>query len=389
MSGIYRPNYSAENKDEALLRELEQRRGDLDKIIRDGGLDAALIVGNSVTGPPMLGCFRYFTGHKVYFRYQAVIARPGAPMAVFANSVLHSKPLGARGISDIRISGDMLGSVLSEFKERPVKRLGVVPDMLPSQWYLELIKPGIDTIDISKEIFALRGVRSEFEIQASRVSADIADIGYKAVCDMARPGIRLADLYAELDYSMKAAGAEETFTLMSCGRFSLEDNRLPCIGPFSSSEDRVVKNGDCVAMEITPRYMGYWTQMVRTICVGEPNPDLEIAHRDLIKTQEAAVPLFKPGIYLEDVMAFMCKFGEELGYISRLPFGHVASIDLDEGWQYAAESDIVLKAGMALVVHPTLVTPKIEYGIFWGDTYLVTENGGECITSRSSELLTV
>ena len=389
MNGANKINFSADNKDEALLRDLKQRQSSLDKIIQSRGLDAALIVGNSVTGPPMLGCFRYFTGHKVYFQYQALIARPGMPMTVFANSVLHNKPLAARGISDIRISRDMPGSVMSEFRERPVKRLGVVLEMLPSLWYLELVKAGIEAIDISKEIFALRSVRSEFEVGASRVSADIADIGYRAVCGMAKPGVRLTDLYAELDYSMKAAGAEETFTLMSCGRFSFEDNKLPCIGPFISSEDRIVEYGDCVAMEITPRYMGYWTQMVRTICVGEPNRDLEAAHRDLIKTQEAAVPLFKPGMELEEVMASMCRYGEDLGYISRLPFGHVASIDLDEGWQYAAESDIVLKSGMALVVHPTLVTPKIDYGIFWGDTYLVTEDGGECITSRTSELLTV
>ena len=389
MSDTSRINFGADNKDEALLQDLKRRQGNLDKIMQDRELDAVLIAGNSVTGPPMLGCFRYFTGHKVYYQYQAFIAKPGSPLTVFANSVLHKKPLEARGVSDIRISRDMLGCILSEFAEHPVRRLGVILDMLPAQWYLELVKAGIDAIDIKKEVYALRSVRSDFEIHASRISAKIADVGYKAVCDMAKPGVRLADLYAELDYSMKAAGAEETFTLMSCGRFSFDDNKLPCIGPFTSSEDRVVKSGECVAMEITPRYMGYWTQMVRTICVDEPNPDLDVAHKDLIKTQEAAVPLFKPGMNLEDVMAYMCKYGEDLGYISRLPFGHVASVDLDEGWQYAAESDIVLKVGMALVVHPTLVTPKIDYGIFWGDTYLVTENGGECITSDSSELLTV
>ena len=382
-------NFGADNMDEALLLELKNRQGGLDKILLDRGLDAALIVGNSVVGPPMLGCFRYFTGHRVYYQYQALVARPGLPVMVCASSVLHKKGLGVRGFTDIRIAPDIFGSVVSEFRDRPVKRLGVVLDMLPALWYLELTKMGIEFVDIGSDIFALRGERSEFEVQASRISAGIADIGYRAVCDMARPGVRLTDLYAELDYSMKAAGSEETFTLMSCGRFSFVDNKLPCIGPFSMSEDRVVQSGDCVAMEITPRYMGYWTQMVRTICVDEPNPELVTAHRDLLETVEAAVPLFKPGVLLEDVMLHMCRYGEGLGYISRLPFGHVASIDLDEGWQYAVESDIALKAGMALVVHPTLVTPEIDFGIFWGDTFLVTEGGGECITSNSSELLTV
>ena len=384
-----RHNFSAENRDEALLQELKLRWAGLDRIIESLDLDAVLIVGNSVVGPPALGCFRYFTGHRVYFQYQALIARPGKPITVFASSVLHKEPFGVRGFTDIRITPNVFKGVMSEFNERPARRLGVIMDMLPSLWYLELMKMGADPVDIMKDIFTLRSERSEFEIQSSRISADIADIGYRAVCNAAKPGVRLTDICAELDYSMKAAGAEETFTLVSCGRFSLEYNKLPCIGPFTWPDDRVVQSGDCVAMEITPRYMGYWTQMVRTICVDTPNPDLEIAHRDLVKTQEAALPLLKPGMNLEEIMTYMCEYGESLGYISRLPFGHVASIDLDEGWQYAIESDIVLKSGMALVLHPTLVTPKIDYGIFWGDTYLVTEDGGECLTSHSSDLLTV
>ena len=382
-------NYSASNMDAALLQDLKRRRAGLDRIMQDRELDAALIVGNSVVGPPQNGSFRYFTGHRVYFRHQAMIARSGMPIMVCASSVLHKKGLAARGFSDVRISPDILGSILSDLKDKPVKRLGVTLDMLPTLWYLEIEKMGMELVDILDDICELRGERSDFEIKVSRICGDIADVGYRAVCDIARPGVRLTDITAELDYAMKAAGAEETFTLTSCGRFSFEDNKLPCIGPFIWPDDRVVKSGDCVAMEITPRYMGYWTQMVRTICIGEPNQDIKKAHADLLKTVEAAIPLFKPGNKLEEVMLHMCEVGESLGYISRLPFGHIASIDLDEGWQYAMESDIILKEGMTLIVHTTLVTPKIDFGIFWGDSYLVTENGGECLTSSDSELITV
>jgi len=376
-----------ENVDAILSRELKNRWASLERIMLDQDLDAVLIVGNSVVGPPAYGSFRYFTAHKVYFRYQAIVARPGKPMMVCASSVLHKRALGVRGFTDIRIGPDIFGSVFSEFRERPVKRLGVLMDMLPSLWYIELGKLNMEFVDISGDIYALRRDRSDFEVSATRESARIADVGYRAVCDMITPGVRLSDVHAELDYAMKMAGAEETFTLTSCGRFSFENNQLPCIGPFTWPDDRVVNDGDCVAMEITPRYMGYWTQMVRTVCVGARNADLEAAHRDLLRTVEAAVPLFRPGAKMEDVMTFMCGFGEKLGYIPRLPFGHIASVDLDEGWQYAMESDIILKQNMTLIVHPTLVTPKVDFGIFWGDSYLVTEDGGECLTSTGDELL--
>ena len=389
MHAAEKVNYGAENMDTALAQELKGRWAKLEKIMRERSLDAILLVGNSVVGPPFHGTFRYFTGHKVYYRYQAMIARPDKPITVCASSVQHKNGLAARGLTDIRVSPDILGTVLTDLKDQPVKRLGVSLEMLPALWYLELEKTGAAFVDVLGDICAIRSERSDFEIEMTRACGKIADAGYRAVCDKAAPGVKLTDLYAELDYAMKAAGAEETFTLMSCGRFSFEDNKLPCISPLIWPEDSVVKNGDCVAMEITPRYMGYWTQMVRTICVGEQNPDIKKAHADLLKTMEAAIPLFKPGIRLEDTIIHMCKVGESLGYASRLPFGHIAGIDLDEGWHYALESDIILKAGMTFIIHPTLITPNIDFGIFWGDSYLVTEDGGQCLTSCENALLTV
>ena len=45
-------------------------------------------------------------------------------------------------------------------------------------------------------------------------------------------------------------------------------------------------------MEITPRYNGYWTQLVRIISVGEPNEDFIKMHEVIIK---GALEELKPG----------------------------------------------------------------------------------------------
>ena len=69
-----------------------------------------------------------------------------------------------------------------------------------------------------------RASRSPEETALYPVCAEVADIGFKAVCDALRPGMAEHELSAELDYAMKRNGAEETFTLMSSGRFSFENN---------------------------------------------------------------------------------------------------------------------------------------------------------------------
>lgn len=383
-------NRRPENEEDATLPfELEKRWGRLDEIMREKDLDALLIVGNSVVGSAAFGSFRYFTSHKVYYGYQAIVARPGKPIMVCASSVLHKRALTQKGFTDIRLSPDILGSVLSTLNEGPLRRLGVSLAVLPSSWYLELEKMNVTILDITEEVVAVRNSRSEYELQATRESARISDIGYKAMIDMARPGVGLSDLHTELDYVLKMAGAEETFTLMSNGKFSFEDNKLPCISAYRWPDDRVIEHGDCVAMEITPRYKGYWTQMVRTICVGEENPDLRIAHKAQVEVIESVVKLLKPGVRLDDVLTHMWEAGKDLGFIAKLPSCHLAGIDLDEGWQFSMESDIVLMENMTFILHPTLITPKIDFGIFWGESYLVTNDGGLCLASSGNELITV
>ena len=48
-------------------------------------------------------------------------------------------------------------------------------------------------------------------------------------------------------------------------------------------------------MEITPRYNGYWTQLVRTISVGEPNEDFIKMHEVSCRIIKGALEELKPG----------------------------------------------------------------------------------------------
>ena len=174
---------------------------------------------------------------------------------------------------------------------------------------------------------------------------------------------------------------------VSNGVFSYIDNRLPCIRPFSWPDDRVVKFGDNISMEISPKYNGYWTQMVRTICIGEMNPDLEKAHALQLEAIVDTVKILKPGVKLGDVLKHMWQFSLDRGYTPKLPFGHIVGLDLDEGGRGSLESDLVIQENACVVLHPTMVLGDMDYGIFWGDTYLVTDEGGVRINESSTELL--
>ena len=371
-----------------LVEELRQRRTALEPIMAELRLDAVALVGNSAVGPLAYGCLRYFTDHRPYYHQHAVVARPGKPMAICVGSVLHLEGVRNKGFEDVRLGADILGSVLNVLSEQKVSRVGVPYDALPYNWELALKEkfPGITLVDVTNEIFDLRNRHSAWEVECIRTSAKIADAGYAAVCEVARPGVRMSDVHAALDYAMKKAGAEETFTLMSNGVFSYENNQMPCIQAFSWPDDRVIRHGDNIGMEITPKYNGYWTQIVRTVCIGEMNPELQKAHALQLEAIDYTTKLLKPGITLGEVLKAMWQFTLDRGYVPKLPFGHIVGLDLDEGGRGSLESSLVIPENANVVLHPTMVLGDMDYGIFWGDPFLVTKEGGVRLTESSTEL---
>ena len=97
---------------------------------------------------------------------------------------------------------------------------------------------------------------SEEEVETIRKCARLADEGYEAVKRTIKPGMTEQQVVAELEYAIQRKGGEYNFTLISSGRFSFDDNKLPCIHA-ATMFDKVIEPGDNVAMEITPRYNGY------------------------------------------------------------------------------------------------------------------------------------
>ena len=371
--------------------ELKQRWNNLSSILKNKGLDAALFVGSGSVGPLSYGCFRYFTDWRVYYYLQAFLMKKDGEPYVFAGSPLHRQGLSERGFTNIVIGPDLLGNILKELGG--VRRIGTCLNTLPADWYEAIRKacPHAEFVELSEDVYELRAVHSDYETACIRQCAQIADTAYDALCRLVKPGMRMADLHAELDRLLKANGAEDVFTLLCNGRFRYctggRENGLPPLKAFGFPDDRIIKPGDNIGMEISPRYGGYWTQMARTVCVGEPDPDLVRAHESQLKVLEYAAAHLVPGNTLGNFLGDLWALSKEMGYEPKLPFGHILGLDLDEGGRGSLESNFYFRENTTVVLHPTLTLGGMNYGIFWGDTYLAADKGAERINSAACELL--
>jgi Xaa-Pro dipeptidase len=141
-------------------------------------------------------------------------------------------------------------------------------------------------------------------------------------------------------------------------------------------------------MEITPRYEGYWTQLVRTVNVGEHNKDLEKLKMICQGATKEALKSLKPGKTIKDIVVSMEAYVKGCGYILKPPLGHLCGIDLVEA-RVSWQNEMEIKTGMAIIIHPTIFTPDGKTSFFWGETYLVTPDGYERLNKATDELLTL
>lgn len=349
-------------------------------VMDKAGLLAIYLPGNSSAGTHPFGNQRYFTDSRVIFFFRnVVLLKNSEPVAVVNDLMDKLSLIKSSFISDAVINEDQIHGVIEILRTNGIERgrVGTIFDVLPASWLLRLNSelPGVEFIDISDELFTVRTVKSSEEVEAQRACARIAEAGYRALCDTVKPGMYENEIAAEIDRAMQKAGAEESLTLIASGKFSVKGNRLPPLHHYSAL-NRKIEAGDVVAAEIAPRYNGYWTQIARTVCVGERNVDAETIRQVIIGSIDAVKPLLKAKTPICDIAKKMREYAEAAGYRLSSPGGQLAGIDLDETG-ITEDNLTLLEPGMLIVLHPTVITEGMDTGIVWGESYIITEEGFE------------
>ncbi|HEX6512150.1 MAG TPA: M24 family metallopeptidase, partial [Chloroflexota bacterium] len=134
---------------------------------------------------------------------------------------------------------------------------------------------------------SLAPTRTPAELERVSRAAEIADIGFQALCDTARVGMREYELHAEIEAAMQAAGSEDNFGLLGAGSHNV------AIRPAT---ERRLEKGDVIIGEITPCYQGYFAQLCRTYILGQPTDVQRQKYDMLLEAQQRGFEAAKPGL---------------------------------------------------------------------------------------------
>jgi Xaa-Pro aminopeptidase len=372
-------------------KEKERRHGAIQKLMKEKNLQALVLIGNMTVGHSFHGDFRYYTGNHVFFQRQVALVFPGSGPVLFNYSDFSRRASAERSfIDDCRVSTDFIADTVELIKAKGASkgRVGINFEMLPATWYTylrtELAKA--ELLDVHNDIMEIRFQHSDEEIEVYRKGAALADAGFEAALKVIRPGVSEYEIIAEIEYVSRKQWADEHFTLIGSGKFAFSDDRsLPL--PVPPSEKRI-QAGETIVLEITPRYQGYWTQLVRMVNVGRRNDELEkmqIVARDAIRR---GLEEFKPGKKVKDVALAMQAYIARTEFVPRAPFGHVCGIDLVEE-RVSLDNERLFVPGYAAIVHPMIQTADGKNLIFWGETYLATKEGYERLHKTGDDIVTV
>jgi len=271
---------------------------------------------------------------------------------------------------------------------------------------------------VDLHIAEVRAVKSEYELSLMRKSGKIhqhvlEDIAPTILC----AGMSEADLAAQLFSIMIEEGhhgltrfgmfdTEIVVGHVGFGESSLYPTYfdgasgtygLSPAAPVLGSRERKLKKGDLVFVDVGCGFEGYNTDKTMTYMFGTPLPQHAIeAHQRCVEIQNEISGMLKPGNIPSEIYThIMDDLDEEflknfMGFEDRKVkfLGHGIGLLIDELPVIAERFDEPLQERMVFAVEPKKGIKNIGMvGI--ENTFIVTPQGGECITGNNPGLIPV
>jgi Xaa-Pro aminopeptidase len=278
--------------------------------------------------------------------------------------------------------------------------------------------PCREVLSLDAVVARLQAVKSPYEIalmeQAGRIHARVLE---EELPNMLSEGISEAELGCQLYTALLKAGHQGLVRFgmfgseIVVGQIAFGENSLyptnfdgpgGCVGlgafaPVLGSRDRLLRKGDLVFVDVGCGVAGYQTDKTQTCVFARPLPDAAIAiHQRCLDLERQIASLLKPGaipsqIYSQVMATLDPQFLEHfMGLGSRRVsfLGHGTGLLVNELPVLAEGFDEPLEEGMTLAVEPKRAVPGVGLvGI--ENSYLVTPQGGRCLTGHSRGLVPV
>jgi Xaa-Pro dipeptidase len=309
-------------------------------------------------------------------------------------------------------------SLLEDVYGSVPQRIGIELDVLPAKEYLRLrdILTGVEIVDSSPLIMAIRKIKSPYEIDLMKKAGEIGKIVYAEVPRVLREGmteIALAGImeavamrHGHQNYLRMRAFNSEAFSWhvlsgYTGGVLSYIDAPMGGVGlspafPVGASQKAICAH-EPILIDFGICYRGYQIDETRMFCLGKLPKKFKDAYLATRKIEAEVATLATPGISCHELFKKAWEVATQLGYEEYFmgpPYhktrfiGHGLGLEINEYPFIAKGHDYSLKEGMTFALEPKMVFLS-EGAVGIENTFVVGEGGVEKLTTAEEELIEV
>jgi Xaa-Pro aminopeptidase len=232
--------------------------------------------------------------------------------------------------------------------------------------------------------------KTQEEAECVRKAGRLLDRAMHAMISAIHPGVTESELAAAACQPILQGGGRVNFAIV--GSTPMDDPALAFGNPWPSA--RRIDDGDIIINELACGYNGFTVQLGTPICVGTPPEWIRRMFSEVVRPGfDAMAAQLQPGNTWEQVRAAGEHF-RATGYDGRPLLLHTMDLVTHRphvNWNnvLADEADQVIVPGVAAMLEPTIITPDGRFGIFFGRSFLITDDGHERVTRFPLELIEV
>lgn len=242
-------------------------------------------------------------------------------------------------------------------------------------------------IDVTLFIARLRQVKNQHEIEAIREAVNITALAHHAAYNTIKDSASEAEVQAAIEFVFTACKGSSSFpSIVGSGKNSTVLHY--------TQNNKVMKNGELVVVDIGAISQHYCADLARTYAVSKQFTDRQQEIVDLvIKTQAYIYSIAKPGMWLSNKNVP----DKSLHHIAReflknnggydICFGHALGHYLGLDVHDMGDYNEPMQDGEVFTIEPGIYLPQENLGVRIEDDYVITKDGAACLSEQLPKIL--
>ena len=234
--------------------------------------------------------------------------------------------------------------------------------------------------DFSEKITLGRIIKSEEEVRILQETINISDSAFNTVSKKINIGMTEKDVAWEMEKEMRELGAESPSfdTIVASG--------INGSKPHHSPTDKLINNNEAITIDMGAKYKGYYSDLTRTIFIGEPDEKFKKIYTTVLRAQLISMETAQPEMTGEEIDKIARDiiaaegYGEYFGH----SLGHGVGIEIHENPGVGPNSKNSIKPGMVYTIEPGIYIENWG-GIRIEDMVIMTESGNNLISHALKE----